>query len=96
MENQSKQLDQEQESKVPPTKEQIIEWYKQEIEMASLRAELSRHQRDAVVYEAERIQAIGAIAQMTQEPPKEQEQSEHIDTEPKKRVLRKEVSSDQY
>jgi hypothetical protein len=44
----------------------MIEWYKDEIELASLRANLSKLQRDAAVYEAERINAIAAIAQMTQ------------------------------
>lgn len=51
-----------------PSREQMITWYKDEIELASLRAELAKLQRDATVYEAERINAIGAIAQMTQEP----------------------------
>jgi hypothetical protein len=66
-----KQTNQEQ-----PSREQIIEWYKNEIEMAALRAELSKLQRDAAVNEAERLNAIGAIAQMTQpqeEPSKEGE-----------------------
>jgi len=66
-----KQTNQEQ-----PSREQIIEWYKNEIEMATLRAELSKLQRDAAVNEAERLNAIGAIAQMTQpqeEAPKEGE-----------------------
>ena len=49
-----------------PSREQIIQWYKDEIELATLRAELSKLQRDAVVYEAERINGIAAIAQMTQ------------------------------
>jgi len=57
MENQTKQ---------EPSREQIIEWYKNEIEMAALRAELSKLQRDAAVNEAERINAVAAIAQMTQ------------------------------
>ena len=51
-----------------PSREQMIQWYKDEIELATLRAELAKLQRDATVYEAERINAIGAIAQMTQEP----------------------------
>lgn len=93
------QSNQQQEGKVLPTKEQIIDWYKQEIEMASLRAELSKFQRDAVVYEAERIQAIAAIAQMTQEPPQDKDLREQlgdqIDPEPKKRVLRREAPIDQ-
>ena len=49
-----------------PSREQMVQWYKDEIELASFRADLSKLQRDAAVYEAERINAIGAIAQMTQ------------------------------
>lgn len=59
MENQTEQTTQ-------PSREQIIQWYKDEIELATLRAELSKLQRDAVVNEAERINAVAAIAQMTQ------------------------------
>lgn len=51
-----------------PSREQIIEWYKNEIELASLRAELSKLQRDATVYEAERLQGVMVIAQITQQP----------------------------
>ncbi len=66
-----------------PSREQMIQWYKDEIELATLRAELSKLQRDAAVYEAERINAIGAIAQMTQ-PDEEAKQS---------RTLKKEVAN---
>jgi hypothetical protein len=59
MENQTEQTAQ-------PSREQMIQWYKDEIELATLRSELAKLQRDAVVFEAERINAIGAIAQMTQ------------------------------
>lgn len=58
MENQTEQTQ--------PSREQIIQWYKDEIEMATLRAELAKLQRDAAMSEAERINAIAAIAQMTQ------------------------------
>ena len=72
------------ETKEKPTREQLVQWYKDEIELAGLRSELSKHQRDAAVNEAERIQAIGAIAQMTQMPEEESEES------PRKRTLKKE------
>lgn len=72
------------ETKEKPTRDQMIRWYRDEIELAALRSELSKHQRDAAVYEAERIQAIGAIAQMTQIPEEDSEES------PKKRTLKKE------
>lgn len=54
-----------------PTREQMIQWYKDEIELAEYRNTLSKLQRDATVNEAERIQAIAAIAQMTQQPEEE-------------------------
>lgn len=54
------------ENKERPSREQMIQWYKEEIELATLRMELAKLQRDATVYEAERLNAIGAIAQMTQ------------------------------
>ena len=69
MENQTEQTTQ-------PSREQIIEWYKNEIELATLRAELAKLQRDATVSEAERLQAVMVIAQITQpqeEAPKEGE-----------------------
>jgi hypothetical protein len=65
MENQTEQTQ--------PSREQIIQWYKDEIEMATLRAELAKLQRDAAMSEAERINAIAAIAQMTQQPQEEGE-----------------------
>jgi hypothetical protein len=71
------------ETKEKPTREQLVQWYKDEIELAGLRSELSKQQRDAAVYEAERIQAIAAIAQMTQMPDESEES-------PKKRTLKKE------
>jgi len=61
----------ENQTKPEPSREQIIEWYKNEIEMASLRAELSKQQRDATVSEAERLQAVMVIAQITQQPQEE-------------------------
>jgi hypothetical protein len=55
-----------------PSREQIIEWYKNEIELATYRADLAKLQRDAVVSEAERLQAVMVIAQITQQPPAEE------------------------
>lgn len=80
MENQTEQTTQ-------PSREQMIQWYKDEIELATLRSELAKLQRDAVVYEAERINAIGAIAQMTQP----QEEGEAKKPEGKTRTLKREA-----
>lgn len=71
-----------------PSREQIIEWYKNEIELASLRAELSKLQRDATVSEAERLQAVMVIAQITQQP---QEESAPKEGEAKTRTLKREA-----
>jgi hypothetical protein len=67
-----------------PTREQMIQWYKDEIELATLRAELATLQRDAAVAEAERVQAITVIAQLTQGPE---------DKEGKPRTLKREVAN---
>lgn len=72
-----------------PSREQVIKWYKDEIELAALRAELSKLQRDAAVNEAERINAIGAIAQMTQP------QDEAAKPEAKTRSLKREAPLDE-
>lgn len=56
-----------------PTREQMIQWYRDEIELATLRADLAKLQRDAAVSEAERIQAISVIAQITQAPEESEE-----------------------
>ena len=75
------------ETKEKPSREKIIQWYKEEIELATLRAELALLQRNAAVSEAERLQAIAVIAQITQEPNElEQEPEESL----KKRTLKKE------
>ena len=79
MENQTKQEQ--------PSREQIIQWYKDEIELATLRAELAKLQRDAAMSEAERINAIAAIAQMTQ--PQEDVKSEK--PEAKTRTLKRDA-----
>lgn len=80
-------------TKPEPSREQIIEWYKNEIEMASLRAELSKLQRDATVSEAERLQAVMVIAQITQQPPAED--SAPIEGEAKTRTLKREAPVDE-
>ena len=70
-----------------PTREQMIQWYKEEIELATLRADLAKLQRDAAVSEAERIQAISVIAQITKAPMEEEEEA------PKERKLKREPAN---
>ena len=80
----------ENQTKPEPSREQIVEWYKNEIELASLRAELSKLQRDATVSEAERLQAVMVIAQITQQAPKEEEETSEK-PEAKTRTLKREA-----
>lgn len=80
----------ENQTKPEPSREQIIEWYKNEIELASLRAELSKLQRDATVSEAERLQAVMVIAQITQQAPAEDGPQEGPKEEAKTRTLKRE------
>jgi len=54
-----------------PTREEVIAWYKSQIELASLRAELAELQAKAVTEEAKRIQATIMIANMTSPDPEE-------------------------
>jgi len=44
------------------TKEEVLAWYKEQIELAKLRAELSEHQTRAVKAESERLQHVVMIA----------------------------------
>lgn len=74
-----------------PSREEIIKWYKNEIQLASLRAELSKLQRDATVSEAERLQAVMVIAQITQQAPNEEEETSEK-PEAKTRTLKRESS----
>jgi hypothetical protein len=78
----------ENQTKSEPSREQIVEWYKNEIELATLRAELSKLQRDATVSEAERLQAVLVIAQITQQP---QEEEAPKEGEAKTRTLKREA-----
>lgn len=66
----------------------MIQWYKDEIELATLRADLAKLQRDAAVSEAERIQAISVIAQITQAPQEDEEEEA-----PRERKLRREPAN---
>jgi hypothetical protein len=83
MENQTEQTQ--------PSREEIIRWYKNEIQLASLRAELSKLQSDATVSEAERLQAVMVIAQITQQPPAEDGPQEGPKEDAKTRTLKREA-----
>ncbi len=69
------------ETKAPeqPTKEQIIAWYKDQIEVATLRRDLSALQAEIAKNEAQRTQATILMAQM--QDPASQNEVEHIVTQ---------------
>lgn len=47
-----------------PTRDEVIAWYKSQIELAQLRATLAEYQSKAVQEEARRLQALAVIAQL--------------------------------
>lgn len=55
--------EQTQDPQVEATREEVIAWYKEQIEFATLRAELSELQNRAAKADAERLQATMFIAQ---------------------------------
>lgn len=59
------------ETKAPeqPSKEQIVSWYAEQIEIATLRRTLSELNKDIATFDAQRLKATIMIAQM-QEPQK--------------------------
>lgn len=72
----------EEEQKQQLTKEEVIAWYKDQIELATLRADLAEQQSRAVRFESERLQHAIMIANIKaakdeidseEEAPKEEE-----------------------
>lgn len=72
----------EEEQKQQLTKEEVIAWYKDQIELATLRANLAEQQSRAVRFESERLQHAIMIANIKaakdeidseEEAPKEEE-----------------------
>ena len=53
------------EEKKALSKEEVIAWYKEQIELATLRADLAEQQARAVKYESERLQHAAMIANIT-------------------------------
>jgi len=71
-----------------PTREEVIAWYNEQIELAKLRLELAELQSKAAIADAQRMQAVGMIAQMQGAEPTEPTQ-EDADEAPKARSLKK-------
>ena len=78
----------EKDNKELPTQEQVVSWYKEQIELAKLRAELATLQKDAAVADAQRFQAVRVIAQIQGEQPLDSEE-EDTAPEPKTATLTK-------
>ena len=64
-----------------PSREEMVKWYKDQIEMAELRATLSKHQRDIAVNDAERYEAMIGL-DMMQNPAKYQAPDPEKETAP--------------
>ena len=75
-----------------PTRDEIIAWFKDQIEVAELRARLSELQSKAAQEDAKRIQATILIAQMQAPTPEETEAPEENPQEkgPITRTLKRE------
>jgi len=64
-----------------PSREEMVKWYTEQIELAELRATLSKHQRDIAVNDAERYEAMIGL-DMMQNPVKYQAPEESKETAP--------------
>ena len=53
------------EEKKAPSKEELVAWYKEQIELATLRADLAEQHSRAVKHESERLQHSAVIANIT-------------------------------
>lgn len=69
-----------------PSRDEVIAWYKSQIELAGYRAELAELQAKAVKAEAERIQAGMFLAQM--DAAQKQMDSEETEEQPAKENVR--------
>ena len=54
------------EEKEKLTREEVVAWYKEQIEVATLRADLSEQQARAVQFESARLQHMVMIANITE------------------------------
>jgi chorismate mutase len=50
------------EEKKEPSREEVVTWYKDQIELSTLRADLAEQQARAVRFESERLQHVVMIA----------------------------------
>jgi hypothetical protein len=66
MEDQGKKVLKE--DATPPSREQVVAWYEDQIEMSNLRERLARSQRKVVEHEVKRYHALSIMAQMKEGP----------------------------
>ena len=83
---------QNEQPKTLPSREEVIKWYQEQIEVAELRARLAELQSKATQEDAKRIQATILIAQMQAPPQPEGEETEETEEQsaPKTRTLKRE------
>lgn len=74
------------EEKEKLTKEEVVAWYKEQIEIATLRADLSEQQARAVQYESARLQHMVMIAQITEAKENILDDEEELDGPTKEQV----------
>ena len=86
------------ETKAPeqPSKDQIITWYKDQIEVATLRRDLSALQAEIAKNEAQRVQATILLAQMQDPASQNKNEVEHVVTQEDLDANPEFVNSDPY
>jgi hypothetical protein len=72
------------EEKKPLSKDEVIAWYKEQIEVATLRADLAEQQARAVKHESERLQHAAMIANITASVEQLQKEAEQEEAEASK------------
>jgi len=72
------------EEKTPLSKDEVIAWYKEQIEVATLRADLAEQQARAVKHESERLQHAAMIANITASVEQLQKEAEQEEAEASK------------
>ena len=72
------------EEKTPLSRDEVVAWYKEQIEVATLRADLAEQQARAVRHESERLQHAAMIANITASVEQLQKEAEEEEKEASK------------
>ncbi len=78
-------VNQQKGSEKEPTREELIEWYNDQIEIAELRHKLTVLQSETVQAEAMRLEALAVMAKY-QQSPQEEKESESVELEDEVKV----------